>query len=203
MSKQEKLLLEIKETLEKFQTVLGPVGPTQIPTLDGWSWRAEGITTRTLLNRGAGRVAIVPAIQGEKGWLNFIVAIFSDPETVFHFACDNWVFQASPFFWRYFSSQPNNTSMYLSIYNPATPYGPMYGLLWNPSQFWPYKTTLTIQAEHPATALTATSQIVMAGMGRHYIRDEKHWYETIFIEEGKQIRGTTQVPLERRPYHYG
>lgn len=203
MSKEEKLLREIKETLERVQTVLGPIGPTHLTSLDGWTWRLESVSARTILNRGAGRVPVIQQITNERGWINSLIIIFNDPDSVLHFNCDNWNFSVSP---RTINTVfgavgPNNAYLYICVYNPATIMGPLYGLAWTPSQFWPYNSQIGFFVEHPATALTATSQVVVAALGRHYIRNEKQFYESIFIESGKQIVGSTSVPLERRPYH--
>ncbi len=80
---------------------------------------------------------------------------------------------------------------------PSTPFGPLYGIGWTPAKFWPYKTQITFRATHPNTAVTPTSQIVVAIIGRLVISDEKMFYESVFIESQKQTIGKVQVPIRR------
>ena len=203
MSTEEaKLLREIKASMEKLSSIVGPIVPSALATLDGWTWKLEVLSERRLLTRGGGPVDIFPPIRAqttkEKGWINSLGVAFSDPMTMLRFSCDNWNFYISPYFANMFiGALPNNDYMYVPVYNPATPFGPLYGLSWAPSQFWPYKTQLMVQAEHPLAAVTATSQIVYAGLGRHFIRDEKQFYESIFVEGQRQAIGRVEVPIRR------
>ena len=190
---------EIASLLEGARHIVGPILPSGLATLEGWTWRLESSQERTLLNRGAGPVPLIPGveIQGERGWLNTLSIAFSDPETLFRFTCDQWDFTVSPFLLNLLNSPENNTAVYCNVYNPATPIGPLYGVSWTPSQFWPYKTQVRLTVEHPAGALTATSQVVMFILGRHFISNEKLFYETTVREAERQAVGRVQVPIRR------
>ena len=190
---------KIARLLEGARHIVGPILPTGLATLDGWTWRLESSQERSLLNRGAGEVNLIPGveIQGERGWLNTLSVAFSDPETILHFVTDQWDFRVSPFLINIINSPANNTAVYCNVYNPGTPMGPMYGISWTPSQFWPYKTQVRLTAEHPITALTATSQVVYFLLGRHFINNEKLFYETIVRESERQAVGRVQVPIRR------
>ena len=196
-SKEEQA--KIARLLEDARHIVGPILPSGLATLEGWTWKFEASQERVLLNRGAGPVSLIPGveIQGEYGWLNYFSVAFSDPESVFHFVCDQWNFALSPFLLNILSGPPNNAAVYCNIYNPGTPLGPMYGITWTPSQFWPYKTQVRLTAEHPATALTATSQVVFFILGRCFISNEKLFYETTVREAERQAVGRVQVPLRR------
>ena len=201
-TEEAKLLREIKASMERLSSIVGPIVPSALATLNGWTWKLEGTGTRLLLTRGGGPVDIIPPIRAEtvkeKGWINSIVIAFSDPNTFMRFSCDNWSFYVSPFMARTVGARtPSNTYVFCGAYNPATIMGPMYSIGWAPSQFWPYKTQILFQAEHPSTAPTATSQVVVAALGRHYIRDEKQFYESIFVEGQRQALGRVEVPIRR------
>jgi len=189
---------KIARLLEGARHIVGPILPTGLATLGGWTWKLETTPDRTLLNRGTGPVNLIPGeeIQGELGWLNTLVVIFSDPQTVLQVRIDQWSFAISPFQLNLLNfSLTNNTLVFVNVYNPATPIGPLYGISWNPSQFWPYKTQVRITAEHPADAFTETSQVVLFSLGRQYIDNEKLFYETIVRDTEKQASGKAQVPM--------
>lgn len=198
----------VREGLEKalspmLQGLIGgiimPVIPSALAMLDGWTWRNESIETRQTLVRGAGPTPLFAPIQGEKGWLNFLLVLFSDPVSELHFQCDNWNVKWSPLGINISGGlQSSNSLNNINVYNPATLVGPMYGVQWSPSQFWPYNNQIIVQVSHPAFAPTATSQLIGAGMGRHYIRDEKQFYQSIIREGMKQTRGTVEIPGGRR-----
>lgn len=190
---------EIASLLEGARHIVGSILPSGLATLEGWTWRLESSQERVLLNRGAGPVPLIPGveIQGERGWLNTLSVAFSDPESLFHFTCDQWDFTVSPFLLNILNSPENNTAVYCNVYNPATPLGPLYGVSWTPSQFWPYKTQVRLTVEHPAGALTATSQVVFFILGRHFINNEKLFYETTVREAERQAVGRVQVPIRR------
>jgi len=193
MSAEEELKL-LRMLAEKMGS-LGPIVPESLANLEGWTWRVEGRADRIMLTRGAAPVNIVPSIQNEIGWLHSILVAFSDPMSMFHFMCDNYTFALSPFLFRTIGiTLPNNTLLYCSVYNPATLMGPLYGLTWVPAKFWPYRTQVMVQASHPATALTPTSQVVFFALNRQYIRDKKQFYESILIENTRQTIGRVEVP---------
>ena len=194
-----KLLREIKASIERLSGIVGPIIPTALATLNGWTWRIETLPERMMLTRG--RMAnIMPSnlIQNEKGWINVLAVGFSDPMSEMIFSCDNWTFRASPFLLNTFGNVlPNNVTTFNGVYNPASVLGPIYTVVWMPSQFWPYNTAVRLQANHPLTAPTATSQVITYALGRHYIRDEKQFYESIFVEGQKQAIGRVVVPIRR------
>ena len=179
--------------------IIMPVTAGALAMLNGWTWKSDTNQTRQTLTRSAGPVPLTAPIQGEKGWIHTLLIVFSDPMSVMSFQCDNWGFSASPFQVNVFGHlTANNATMYSTVYNPATPIGPLYGLHWAPSQFWPYNTQIIIQASHPAAAPTATSQLVAFALGRHYIRDEKEFYESVIREGSRQTIGKVQIPKGRR-----
>lgn len=199
MSLTEEEQAEIAKLLEGARHIVGSILPTGLATLDGWTWKSERTQERTLLTRGAGQVNLIPGgeIQGERGWLNTLTIVFSDPESVLHFTTDQWDFRMSPYLLNILNFPVSNTTVYCNVYNPGSPIGPLYAISWAPSQFWPYKTQVRATAEHPAGALTATSQVILFGLGRHFINNEKLFYETIVRDSERQARGTIQVPLRR------
>lgn len=197
-----KAVNDILDRLQLFGGILGPIVPEALTTLDGWNWEFARMPERLVLTRGAGPVPLIPAVHTsttrEKGWLVSLSVIFSDPDSVMIFVHDNWTLRLSP---RQINlaglTAPDTTNIWNSVYNPATPLGPMYGLMWTPAKFWPYRTQVTLQAQHPANALTPTSQVVIALLGRMYIRDSKQYYESIFVESQRQARGRVQVAIRR------
>jgi len=194
-SKEE--LLKVAEIVSRLRNIVGPIIPSALATLDGWTWKTEVAQERTLLTRGTGPIPLIPgtSIQGERGWINSFFVVFSDPESIFRFNADQWSFQASPLSLNTLNLiLPNNATVHCNIYNPATLMGPLYGIVAQPSQFWPYKTQVRLTVEHPDTALTATSQVVTFGVGRHYISNEKFFYESILREGARQSIGRVQIP---------
>lgn len=190
----ERFLLHAESRIESPMSII----PSGLATLDGWTWKTEIVQERQLLTRGGGETPLLPSIQGEKGWIHTLGVIFSDPMSELRFQCDNWAFTISPFMLKTVGEiTPNNDTMYCSVYDPATMLGPMYGMRWSPSQFWPYRTQLTIHVRHPAMAPTATSQIVAFALGRHYIRDERQFYESITREGDRQTISKVEVPVRR------
>ena len=196
-SKEEQA--KIARLLEDARHIIGPILPSGLATIEGWTWRLETSQERTLLNRGAGPVPLISGveIQGERGWINTLSVVFSDPESIFHFACDQWDFAFSPFLLNILDNPVNNTAVYCSVYNPGSPIGPIYGISWTPGQFWPYRTQVRLTAEHPETALTATSQVVFFTLGRCFISNETLFYETTVREAERQAVGRVQVPIRR------
>jgi len=176
--------------------ILMPVIPDALPMLNGWTWKNEAVQARQVLTRGAAPLPLTAPIQGEKGWINSFAIAFSDPFSELMFQCDNWQFITSPFMLNVTGQVlPNSSFVYNSVYNPATPLGPLYGINCAPAQFWPYNTQLQIHARHPAGAVTAASQLVYFTFGRHFIRDEKQFYESIMREGARQTVGRVQVPM--------
>lgn len=193
---------EILDRLKLFGGIFGPILPDTMATLDGWIWDTSITPERFILTRGAGPIPLIPAIQAsgerEKGWLVTLAVVFSDPDSEMIFTSDNWIFRATPRLLNIMGiTTPNNINVWNNVYNPATPLGPLYGMIWTPAKFWPYRTQITFQAQHLPTALTATSQVVMAMIGRMFIRDSKQYYESIFVESQRQSTGRVQVPLRR------
>ena len=199
MEASKKELAEIAELLEGFRNIVGPIIPSALATLDGWTWKVDTSQDRLLLNRGTGPIALIPPqeIQGERGWLNHLSVYFSDPESEMRFSCDQWSFRATPFGLNSVAMPVNNDIIYCPVYNPGSPIGPVFGLLWTPSQFWPYKTEITFTAEHPLTALTATSQVIAYSMGRHFLSGRKLFYESLVREGERQALGRVEVPIRR------
>ena len=201
VQEQRKLNANLEKVLSPaLQGLLGgilmPVIPSALAMLGGWTWKSEISQTRQILTRGTGSIPLIAPIQGEKGWIHTLAVAFSDPFSELLFQCDNWNFNLSPFLLNTAGSiLPNNTTMYSTVYNPATPVGPMYGLQWAPAQFWPYNNQIVIQVQHPAAAPTATSQLIGFGFGRHFIRDEKQFYESVIREGARQTVGKVEVPL--------
>ena len=195
------IIRELTERLGNLRSIFAPIIPDSLANLDGWTWKSEVLPSRVVLNRGD-EVDVFPLIQkdktGERGWLNQLAIIFSDPDTEMIFTTDNWTVQTTPRLANMAGAVlPTNSTVYNIVFNPATPLGPLYGIAWSASQFWPYKTQIVFRARHPATALTASSQIVVAVLGRHYISDEKQFYESIFLESQRQTIGKVQVPIRR------
>ncbi len=198
-----KAVNDIMDRLKLFGGIFGPVVPESLATLDGWTWLTNDMQERFTLTRGAGPVPLIPAIEAagerKKGWLFSWGVLFSDPDTEVIFVHDNLNVRVSPRFAnRIGMTVPNNISVWNNIYDPATPLGPLYGLMWTPAKFWPGKTHVPVfQAQHPSTAFTPTSQVILAIMGRIYIRDSKQFYESIFVESQRQALGTVRVPIRR------
>ena len=197
----KEILKGIMERLGDLRSIFSPVVPDSLAVLDGWTWSYESKIDRTILNRGDQIDVFARALRGQtdqRGWINALAIIFSDPDSELIFSMDAWSFRASPRLLNMLGGVlPNNMTVYNVVYNPATLLGPVYGIVWSPSQFWPYKTQITFQASHPLTAVAPTSQIVLAGLGRMFISDEKYFYESIFLESQRQTIGKVQVPVRR------
>lgn len=202
MEEETKILLrELTERLGNLRSLFAPIIPDALTNLEGWHWQVNQTTERILLNRGD-EIDVLPLIQrgstSERGWINTLGIVFSDPDSEIIYSMDNWSFRLSPRLMNTFGGiLPNATTMFNMVYNPATPFGPLYGLQWAPSVFWPYKTQIVFRASHPRTAITPTSQIVLASIGSVIISDEKLFYESIFLESQKQTIGKVEVPIRR------
>ena len=196
-SKEE--LAGLVEILSRFRNIVGPIIPSALATLDGWTWKVDTSQDRLLLNRGAGPVNLLPPqeVQGERGWINTVSVFFSDPESVMYFSGDQYNFRVTPFGLNISGMPTNNTAVYCPVYNPGSPIGPIFGIIATPSQFWPYKTEIVLTAEHPATALTATSQVIAYSLGRHFISNRRLFYESILREGERQALGRVEVPIRR------
>lgn len=202
MNEETKAVIdEVGKRLGGLRSVFSPIIPDALATLEGWTWVLESTPERRIINRGD-EIDIFPIIQrsktGERGWINQLAIVFSDPDTEMIYTTDNWTFRTTPRLLNVFGATlPNNTTVFNPVFNPASPVGPIFSVVWTASQFWPYKTQITFRARHPSDALTPTSQIIFATLGRHYISDEKLFYESIFIEAQKQTLGRVQIPLRR------
>ena len=202
MEPETKEILEgIRERLGDLRSIFAPIIPDSLAVLNGWTWSLETKVDRTILNRGE-QIDVFPTVlkgqTNERGWINTLSIVFSDPDSELVYSMDNWAFAFSPRIINILGGVlPNNQQVYINVFNPATPLGPLYGFVWSPSQFWPYKTQITFQARHPNTALAPTSQIVFAFLGRLFISDEKYFYESIFLESQRQTIGKVRVPVRR------
>ena len=197
------IIRKLTERLGDLRSVFAPIVPDSLAALDGWTWSVETKIDRTIINRGD-QINVFPTIlkgqTQERGWLTTLGILFSDPDTELVYSMDSWNFRATPRGTNIIGSTlPNNITIYNTVFNPATPWGPLYGIFWNPAKFWPYKTQITFQANHPVTAFTPTSQIVIAALGRLFISDEKFFYESVFLESQRQTIGKVQVPIRRPP----
>lgn len=198
-----KAVNDILDRLKLFGGIFGSIVPETLATLDGWTFQSNLMQERLILTRGAGSVSLIPAVEvaGErkKGWMFSWGVLFSDPDTEVIFTHDNFTIRMSPRLAHVMGmTVPNNVTAWNNVYNPATPMGPLYGLMWTPSKFWPGKTHVPVfQAQHPLTAFTETSHVVLALMGRIYIRDAKQYYESIYAESQKQALGRVKVPIRR------
>ncbi len=202
MNEETKAIVEaFEKRLGDLRSVFSPIIPNSLANLDGWTWRVEETTERRLINQGQ-VIDIFPTIQrgvtNERGWINQLSAFFSDPETQMIATSDNWTVIVSPVQLNVLGlTQANPTTVFNAVFNPASLIGPLFGIQWTAGQFWPYKTKIVFQARHPRTALTLTSQLIFAVLGRHYISDEKLFYESIFIESQRQTIGKVQIPIRR------
>ena len=197
----KEILKGIRERLGDLRSIFSPIVPDSLAVLDGWTWSLETKADRTIINRGD-QIDVFPTVlrgkTNERGWINSLAIMFSDPDSELVYSMDNWAFAFSPRAINILGGvQANNVNMYNVVFNPASPIGPIYGVNWTPSQFWPYKTQITFQARHPNTALAPTSQIVFAALGRMFISDEQFFYESIFLESQRQTIGKVKVPLRR------
>jgi len=200
-SETKEILEDIRKRLGDLRSIFAPIIPDSLAVLNGWTWKLETKADRTIITRGD-QIDVFPSIQkgqtNERGWINTLAIVFSDPDSELVYSMDNLSFAFSPRLINILGGVlPNNQQVYINVFNPATPLGPLYGLVWSPSQFWPYKTQITFQARHPTTALAPTSQIVFAFLGRLFISDEKFFYESIFLESQRQTIGKVQVPVRR------
>ena len=191
----------LNASLGDLRSVFAPIVPEALANLDGWHWEVNQTTERQLLIRGQ-EVDVLPIIQkgrtNERGWINTAGIVFSDPDSEMIYSMDNWNFRVSPRFVNTFLGVlPNGVTLYVPVYNPATIFGPLYGLQWSPTKFWPYKTQIVFRAVHPKTAVTPTSQIVAAGIGRVIIPDQRLFYESILIESQKQTIGKVEIHIRR------
>lgn len=173
-------------------TPLGPITVQALNFLEGWRYDfffigypgAEPVITL------GGPPAILADYTDERGWIQIFGVGFRSPYGNLHFAADNFLFDASPAFFKILDLGPANTnSTYCTPYNPVTPVGPLYGVLFAPSTYIPYSNRLQITLSLPLGSPVAATTIFRAFVGKIKIVDEALFLKSIKRHTAEQMSG--------------
>lgn len=173
-------------------TPLGPITVQALNHLEGWKFDffflgypgAEPVLTL------GGPPVVLADYTDERGWIQIFGAGFRSPYGNLHFAADNFTFDASPFFFNILNLGPANmNSTYCTPYNPVTPVGPLYGVVYSPSTYLPYSTRLQITLNLPLGSPVAATTVFRAFVGKLWIVDEALFLKSVKRHIAEQMVG--------------
>ncbi len=114
-----------------------------------------------------------------------------------NFKADDWVFSATPFLLNTIGAvNPNAISIYNDVYNPFTPLGPMYSVVFTPSYPQSYSRQVEITMNLPPGAPIAATNVFFANFGRIWLQDEKRFLRSLKRHTLEQMTGKK---IERYP----
>lgn len=182
-----------------FPSPLGPINLHHLPFLEGWKYNLYMVgypgTEPVLVNGGP--ATILADFTDERGWVISCFYIARSPYCTMNFTVDNWVFNLNPFLMHTIGPVlANNATFYEVAYNPVTPLGPMYGLMFNPSYPMPYSSRLQINLNLPAGSPVAATTVFGAMIGKIHIQDYSLFLRSVKRFTAEQMSG---VKIERYP----
>ena len=181
-----------------FPTNYGPINLQNLTLLKGWIYDLYEIGfpgTEQPLTTGGPAVTLANYTD-EKGWVLLYYAIFRSPYAQLNFSADNWRPSATPFMSNIIGPPQNEVQIYNTVYNPFTPYGPLYGLFFTPSYAIPYERRLSITLDLPRGIPIDETTIFKAGVGRIWLQDERLFLRSIKRQILEQMTGNR---IERYP----
>ena len=180
-------------------TPLGPIQSKHLTNLKGWMYEFTPIGfpgAEPPLAVGGAPVALVDYTD-EKGWVLSFIAIFRSPYGQVNYIADSHNFSHTPFLLNIINQvQANSMMAYNGVYNPASALGPMYSVVYTPSEPQPYERRVQITLNLPAGAPIAATTIFMAAVSRIKIIDEATFLRSIKKFTAEQMIGRR---LDRYP----
>lgn len=178
---------------------LGPISVDHLTNFKGWTYDLMqfGLPGNEIpLVRGAAPT-ILAQFTDEKGWLQNMSFGFRSPFAEMTFTADNHIATSMPFGLNIVNQTvPNGVSVYCPLYNPATPFGPLYGISWNPNYPWPYERRVMVSVRLPSTAPIQQTTMAFAGITRIKITDYRIFLRSIKKFNLEQMSG---VKIDRFP----
>jgi len=173
-------------------TTLGPIKIQDLTNLEGWKYDLYNMGypgAETPITLGGPPVTLANYTD-EKGWILLFGAIFRSPYGTLNFAIDNYVFSASPFGLNIFSmGVPHPVIVYSNPYNPVTPFGPLYGVWYTPTEPIPYASHLQITLDLPAGSPVAATTIFRGTVGKIWVTDQALFLKSIKRHIAEQMAG--------------
>jgi hypothetical protein len=173
-------------------TSLGPITIQALNYLEGWRYDLFNLgfpgTEPTIINGGP--PVILADYTDERGWILFFAALFRSPYGTLNFIADNYVFSANPWILNITGLNVVNAfAIYVNIYNPVTPLGPLYGVSYGPTISIPYASRLQVTLNLPAGVPVAATTIQRAAIGKIFIVDQTLFLKSIKRHIAEQMSG--------------
>lgn len=198
-----KLVADLKEKLGTTELILpaplGPISTANLNVLEGWRYilRKVGYPgDQPVLPRG-GASSVILEITSETGWAVSGAAIFSSPYGRVTLELDDWLTEWQPYLIDV-SAPIHKTSLtfFNGTYNPWTPLGPLYSVMFDPPYAQSYARRVVVRALLPEGSPVASCRLVGAEVGRIAIVDEREFMRSIKKHNLEQLTG---LKLERYP----
>jgi len=191
------------KALELQRGIIGGSVWEALPFLDGWTWQLESLPEPITLTRGAPRKRLVEW-SNEEGWAIGFYLLVSDPDVNMRMLVDNWDFTISPRLLNASNDlQIGNAIFRCNVWNPASPYGPIYGITMGPVYPLAYRTRVLIECWYPEKAYwlgvpvaSSSAYVYTFHAGKVFISDRKAWYKSLKKFAIQQTLGRREVPLE-------
>lgn len=163
-------------------TPLGPISVENLVFIDGWKYENTnrgypGIQPALVVG---GPPFVVEEKNDEQGWIIAASIIFTSPHGLIEINIDNFFPTFTPFLAdAVIGVQPLNRTPYQIVYNPSTPFGPLYGMILDTAQPYPYTRFLKLQGSLPAGSPVAACNIFAATLSRIMIQDRPTFYRSL------------------------
>lgn len=180
-------------------TPLGPITIAELTFLKGWEYSITPLGypgTQPNLILGGPATTLVN-FTDEKGWVLSFTAVFRSEYAQVNFTADSWIASYSPYIENIIGNNlPNNIKPFVSVYNPLTPLGAMYGISFKPAYAVPYKRSLNLTMNLPFGSPIAATTVFLASILRIHIVDERTFLRSIKKHMVEQMTGQS---IERYP----
>ena len=180
-------------------TPLGPISVDNLTNIKGWVYELTpvgfpGVEAQLV---AGGAPVVLADYTDEKGWILSITVMFRSPYGVLNYVSDSHNFSINPFLMNAAGlNRPNASMMYVTTYNPFTPFGPLYGIAFTPTFPFPYERLLRITFSLPLAVPIAVTNIFAAAVSRIKIIDEALFHRSIKKFTAEQMIGRK---LDRYP----
>ena len=176
-------------------TTLGPITLSSLNNLEGWRYDLFSLGypgAEPVLTNGGPAVTLVDYTD-ERGWILTFSAIFRSPYGTLNFRADNWVFNVNPWYIANVAGLVGPTAnpvvVYAMPYNPASPLGPVYGVIFTPVTAYPYSNRIQITLNLPAGSPVAATTVHLAVVGKVWIVDQTLFLKSIKRHIAEQMAG--------------
>lgn len=173
-------------------TPLGPIEMQHLTNLKGWTYQFQsvGFPGAEPPIVAGGPPVVLANFTDEKGWLIGFSAIFRSPFGLLSYRSDNHNFAGSPFLLNALGfNAVSPSTIYNNVYNPVTPFGPLYGVTLTPSNPFPYERLINITLSLPLGSPIAATTIFVAAVSRIIIIDEPIFLRSIKKFTAEQMVG--------------